>query len=164
VIISIDPGLEYFAAAKWDKNGVFLGANFYDIPTTQNDIGKRAVTTAQLFSGVFDDLLRNECNVVVFERPVVYPKSKAPPMDILALYGAVTAMATVVDMRFVRAEFVEPRKWKGNVPKAVFGKRIESRLTPKEQKLAQLDRFPKTQRHDVVDAIGIGLWWLGRMR
>lgn len=163
MIISIDPGLDYFAAAKWDENGWLRSADFYEAVTAYGPT-KQALQTAAVFDGIFESELRNECELVVIECPAIYPKSKAPPQDIMHLYGAVIAIAQVCIQYFVRVEFVEPRTWKGNVPKEIFGKRIESKLLPKESKLALLDRFPKTKRHDVVDAIGIGLWHLGRLK
>ena len=165
MIISIDPGLDYFACAKWDEHGRLIGAEFYEVPLSpRTEPAARAVSVGGMFGAILEPYLRDDCSRVVFESPVIYPKSKAPPNDIMHLYGAVVAMAQVCAEYFVRAEFVEPRKWKGNVPKAVFGERIESRLTPKEHQLAHLERFPKTKRHDVVDAIGIGLWWLRRLK
>lgn len=164
MIITIDPGLDYFAAARWDANGWLLTANFYEATKVYSEPAKQALTTAYTFDGIFEEALRGDCEAVVIECPVIYPKSKVPPMDIMHLYGAVVAIAQVCSHYFVRVEFVEPRAWKGNVPKDIFGKRIESKLHPKESKLVLLDRFPKTKRHDVVDAIGIGLWFNGRLK
>jgi hypothetical protein len=164
MILSIDPGLEYFAVATWDKNGWLELANFYETQWNPGGPPGKAMRTAAMFDGIFERELRNECERVVIECPVIYPKSKAPPQDIMHLYGAVIAIAQVCNQYFVRVDFVEPRAWKGNVPKEIFGKRIVSKLLPKELKAAQLDKFPKTKRHDVVDAIGIGLWSSGRLK
>lgn len=163
MIMSIDPGLEYFAAAFW-LHGNLIKADFYEAESTNAELAQRALYTGNLFEATLKQSPLDAVSLVVFECPVIYPKSKAPPTDIMALYGAVVAMASICTKRYILSRFVEPRKWKGNVPKEVFGKRIEAKLMDKERKLAQLDRFPKTKRHDVVDAIGIGLWHLGRMR
>ena len=51
---------------------------------------------------------------------------------------------------------VTPNDWKGQLPKAVSHKRIRAKLTAAE--LALLKGLP----HDSWDAVGIGLWALGR--
>jgi hypothetical protein len=53
---------------------------------------------------------------------------------------------------------VLPNKWKGNLPKKICKDRCKAVLTPEE--LARV----KTEDHNVWDAIGIGLWYLGRLK
>lgn len=94
---------------------------------------------------------------VVIECPMIYPRTKVDPNDILVLAIRVgihigSAQAAGVDYRLVR-----PREWKGTVPKAVFAKRILSKLTASEGRILwSLD-------HNIVDAIGLGLYHLGRL-
>lgn len=62
-----------------------------------------------------------------------------------------------------RVEAIEASAWKASTDPDVLARRILACLTPEE-----LARVPKTKsalgyNHNVVDAIGLGLWRLGRM-
>ncbi len=59
-----------------------------------------------------------------------------------------------------RVEYL-PRQWKQQVPKDVMCARIESKLTAAE--IATFEPMPKTLRHNAVDSVGIGLFYLGRL-
>ncbi len=93
-------------------------------------------------------------DLAVIERPTIYPRSPVPPNDIIEL--AITAGRIAAG--FERVEWVLPRRWKGTIPKAIMGERILAKLTP-----AELARIPSGARHDVIDAIGLGLWYLKRL-
>lgn len=54
-----------------------------------------------------------------------------------------------------------PHQWKGGLSKERHQPRILEALTPAE--LARLPALPASKFHNVVDAIGIGLFDLGRM-
>jgi hypothetical protein len=60
------------------------------------------------------------------------------------------------------AIYVTPKTWKNSLPKSVMWGRILARLSEWEQ--GRIERAPrKKERGDVLDAIGIGLWKLGRL-
>jgi hypothetical protein len=61
-------------------------------------------------------------------------------------------------------ELVFPRTWKGNVPKEIMTARILKQLTPEELKHVPVRPRAKTPDHNCVDAIGMGLNRLGRLR
>jgi hypothetical protein len=65
----------------------------------------------------------------------------------------------------VRTEYVLPAQWKGQVPKAVHHKRVRATLMTDEQVVSDvyLDTIKPALRHNVWDAIGLGLVVLGRM-
>jgi len=95
--------------------------------------------------------------IVVIEIPVIYPigRGKGDPNDLISLaimagrlsgyYKHICNCDTI---------FVKPRVWKGTVPKRIHQKRILDKL--KENEKAKLPH----QNHNMVDAIGIGLWYL----
>lgn len=56
-----------------------------------------------------------------------------------------------------RVRTVTPNQWKGSVPKAIHHKRIKARLTSEELALLV------GASGDMIDAVGIGLWDLGRL-
>lgn len=100
---------------------------------------------------------------VVIECPRVYPKIKADPNDLIRLarrVGEVEAMFRHADIRIVF-----PRDWKGTVPKDIFARRIIGRLDACEREIYDdaCQSIAAGKRHNVADAIGLGLFDLGRM-
>lgn len=98
---------------------------------------------------------------LVIELPLVYlgGRSKVNPNDLIKLAfrtGRITA-----GIPNSKVEFVRPVSWKGGVPDSVLYKRITSKLNDKEAKA--LPDIGKSRLHNVLDAIGIGLYSLGRM-
>lgn len=98
---------------------------------------------------------------VVIECPQFYKTSN--PTAIAGLLRLVGRLEERVTQAGGTVKLVSPHQWKGNVAKPVMLARIVSKLTPAE--LGVLDRcgVSKGKRHNVVDAIGIGLHALGRL-
>lgn len=101
---------------------------------------------------------------VLIERPRIYPKQKARPNDIITLAlragecgGRFNSCGAVVD-------YVEPHAWKGNVPKAVHHRRVLGALAPQERAILDgaLVGIAKSKQHNVLDAVGLGLFGVGR--
>lgn len=108
----------------------------------------------------------------VYEWPQIYTydKSVGDPNDLIALAAIGNGVATVLQAaaaaRNICVEFVSPKpaEWIGQLPKSRTGSawasprgaRIKSRLSLDESRHAP-------DQHDVVDAIGLGLWALGRL-
>lgn len=108
-------------------------------------------------------------SVVVIEKPTIYPRSKAPPGDIVTLaftagelLGLFRAHALAQNPTIVR---VEPRTWKGSKSKELHGPEIKAAAvaagTPLDPWLA---RVAASHRHDVIDAVGLGQWAAQRVR
>jgi len=121
---------------------------------------------------------------VVWELPQIYPGKQAGagkharPQDLitLAITGARVCQAAIdqLDTRggTTELEDVEPAQWKGQVPKDIMVRRIESFI----QSGGRLDgRFDETTAfaagcvgvapskiNNILDAIGLGLWVAGR--
>lgn len=67
-------------------------------------------------------------------------------------------------MRFitgVEPEYIEPQRWKGQLPKKRCNEIVEGKLSPTEKRFLN-DIKPKSAQHNVLDAIGIGLFAVGR--
>lgn len=103
-----------------------------------------------------------ERSEVVIEKMKVYAfaKQKGSQGDIIDLAhlgGCLMELAR-------RATLVEPSTWKGQVPKDVVKGLVEHRLTPAELETldAGLASVSAGKRHNVYDAVGIGLWHLKR--
>lgn len=106
----------------------------------------------------------------VIEDQVIYPKSKVNPNDIVKLaQTAGRAGALLCEHNYPLAwdelEWVEPRTWKGTLTKDTMAVRILETLNVSERQVyfAAADKLPEGVRHNVIDAIGIGLWKLGRL-
>lgn len=144
-LITIDPGVKKCGYAYFEK-GVLITADWI---LTNHAVGNaavgvyppgmaaRAVCEAPRFYGSLSDRSKN--------------KNSIDPNDLLDL-------AMVVG-RFVQvgADIVYPADWKAQVPKQVMTARILTFLSAEEK--ANM----RSTDHNTIDAIGIGLWKLGRM-
>jgi hypothetical protein len=103
---------------------------------------------------------RADLEAVWIESPVIYPHSRARPNDILKLARDAGAHAGLYLSLGVNVRFVEPARWKGQVPKTIHHARVWSQLQPGEQSIVHegcLGVAP-SKRHNVLDAVGMGLW------
>lgn len=98
---------------------------------------------------------------VVIERPHT-GQTQARKRDIITLairageVGGVMRLLTGVE-----PEYIEPQKWKGQLPKKRCNDIVEARLSEPEKRLLNNIK-PKGAKHNVLDAIGIGLFASGR--
>jgi hypothetical protein len=97
---------------------------------------------------------------LVIENQQVYRGVKQDPNDLLPLAQCVGACAALIS--HVAFDNPLPRVWKGTVKKEIMLMRIQERLTPVER-LLLIDAAPKSLLHNVIDAVGIGLWACGRL-
>lgn len=98
---------------------------------------------------------------VVIERPHT-GKTRARAKDILTL--AIRAGEVGGLLRYlsgIEPEYIEPNRWKGQLKKEISNKMVERKLNPEEAKLLNNIK-PKSAQHNVLDAIGIGLFIVGR--
>ena len=59
-------------------------------------------------------------------------------------------------------EYFEPATWKGSISKTISVARTRAKLYPEELRLIAGLKLPKAKEHNVLDAIGIGLYILRR--
>ena len=99
---------------------------------------------------------------VVIEFPRVYQggKKQGADMDLLELAATVGAIATAVSLRGAYIRRVIPSDWKGQMDKSTSTARVLERLSPEEKSC--IAACPASLLHNVHDAIGIGLWAVGR--
>jgi hypothetical protein len=95
----------------------------------------------------------------VCEIPQVYRigKGKGDPNDLVMVAACAGRMTAL----FPNPSFVKPERWKAQVDGDIMCDRIVKFLTPGEA--SKIPNYPDSYRHNVIDAIGIGLWKLGRM-
>jgi hypothetical protein len=98
---------------------------------------------------------------IVVEKPHA-GKTRARAKDILTLAvraGEVGGIWSYITG--VTPEYIEPQRWKGQLPKKRCNEIVEAKLTPQE--MIFLNKIkPASAKHNVLDAIGIGLFIAGR--
>lgn len=158
-VLAVDPGLVVTGLAEFrcgiltEVDGVFSTAK-QDWPTRLERIGNRVTRFVAPKDGW-----------IVMEWPQVYGQggAKASPralLDVAAAAGAVAASCGLT--KCIR---VKPAEWKGQVPKESHNERVLARLSQDEK--AVFERWVlhgPAKENDVIDAIGIGLWAIGRMK
>ncbi len=97
---------------------------------------------------------------LVLEVPQVYRQGlqKGDPADLIELAGVDGALAALITAGKTTGYL--PQRWKGQVPKEIHHKRILAKLSETEK--AAIEPTPASLLHNVYDAIGIGLFHLGR--
>lgn len=164
-IIAIDSGVHLCAwAHAYTNNGIPCKA------TTVSDVG---VLKDNHDEGV-NALIRQFSalgraygpTIVIVEHPVIYPveKQKGDPNDIvrLAAVGGVVGTACIVGASSgCKLEFVEPRRWKGSVPKDIHNARI---MQKHPEVIELVEEIPKGQRHHVWDAVALAFWKAERIK
>lgn len=98
---------------------------------------------------------------IIIERPHT-GRTRARARDIITL--AIRAGEVGGVLRYltgVEPEYIEPQKWKGQLNKKRCNDIVEARLLPQEKSLLNKIK-PLSAKHNVLDAIGIGLFSVGR--
>ena len=142
--LCIDPGKHAFGWALFE--GTHLAACAYTKREALTNL--RSLVVAAPF-------------VVRIERPQIYPHSKGDPNDLIDI--AIFCGEAAYAFRAYEVEFVLPHAWKGSVPKKVMTDRILNRLTAVERQIVEACGCPKSKIHNVLDAVGLGLWRLKRL-
>ncbi len=151
-LMSIDPGKGVCGWAKFqDSNGRLLACGLVRGKT----FGDMSFEIKRTLGNTYVDRL-------VVEKPQVYQQRmwKGDPNDLIdvAIVGGMAAQA----IDFGIFEDVTPRKWKGTRPKKVCNKLTLDTLDDGELEVYRSIDVFASLRHNVLDAIGIGLWRLGR--
>ena len=148
---AVDGGLRGCGCAVF-RDGTLQSAWYKPNPARTGRGPKAWNAMAKAFLGATD-------HVVVVEYMQIYrgAKQKGDPNDVAEVNGVVGAICGAHES----ATGYLPRQWKGQVPKKIMGKRILSKLSAAEKKCIQ--KCPASLKHNVVDAIGIGLFHLGRL-
>lgn len=106
-----------------------------------------------------------EIETVVIERPKIYDAThqkgdQRDIADLLIVAGGLACAASLVSRSVL---FVEPSQWKGQTSTEIIEHRLQKHLSTEEHEKIEWPRARKTLGHNVVDAVGIGLWHVGRM-
>lgn len=101
---------------------------------------------------------------VIVELPQVYraAQSKGDPNDLIKVAVEVGQWKERSKLARGPCTLVHPAEWKKQVPKDIHHMRIMEHLYALER--GKIPALPKTKAHNVLDAIGLGLWHLKRIR
>lgn len=168
MLVTIDPGVNHAGVALWNDVG--------ELKCSQLIEGVRRFEALALLVKQHYSIERTLYNPykspvpelrVVVEVPQVYPggRGKGDPNDLINL--AFSAGRYVAACGTDNVTTVKPREWKGQIPKPKKGEeyivklRALKRLTPAEVRRIEVPKS-KLRETDVFDAIGIGLYAVGR--
>lgn len=152
-LVAFDPGARSFAWARFDGGALSACGLMERDPLASK-------WTIRWLESVAE-----EVGEFVIEVPQVYRERawKGDPNDLIDVAVTVGRIAGVA-AKFERPQtLVRPHAWKGNAPKAIVGARILAKLLTHEAKILHDLKLPRAKAHNAVDAIGIGLWRLGRL-
>jgi len=145
ILLAIDPGQNtgwaYFWQGKLSCCGLTKGPNYSLGP-----------------------LLNTTYLEVVIERPLIYrPRlMKGDPNDLIVLALLAGRFQERALAAGAEVKLVTPVEWKGSVPKEVSNSRTLAKLRPEEKAILDGVKCAASAKHNVVDALGIGIWRLGR--
>lgn len=102
---------------------------------------------------------------VVIECPEYRAHDRINPNDLITLAVKVGREVERAFKAGITATLVRPTEWKGSVPKRIHQPRILCALNEEECEHLNdvLSMHAKTKGHNIVDAVGIGLHYLGRL-
>lgn len=145
--LTIDPGIH---ACGW---ALFKGKDLHECGWAKALAGGPISSCRTMVIPAF-----MSADTVVIEHPRVFKREAKGDVEDLILVAGIMGGLLADEGRLV--EYVYPVVWKGSVPKKIMLDRIHSRLRPDE-----LERIPDigAKTHNVSDAVGIGLWKVGRL-
>ena len=173
-MISLDPahGIRSHVGIAYWKAGILAGAGAVALPRDAHDTddGERAQRMAHAalaWIGARHALPRT----FVYEWPQVYTAAKSigDPNDLIGLAGVGAAVGMGLSMAVALQEIgltimtYRPGEWTGGIRKerkgnpwlSLRGQRVATRLRSSEREVVPAS-------HDAIDAVGIGLFALGR--
>lgn len=136
-VLAIDPGAH--SGFAWIRNGVLVACGKFDPDTLTGPPGLTGDVRA----------------TVVIERPRDRPGKGVPANDLITLALRAGTVGGICRAYGMYVSYFFPEQWKGNLSKAVGHVRIRAALRPDE-----LPLWPKSP--DARDAVGLGLWAVGR--
>lgn len=159
-MITIDPNLRGCGVAVW-RGAVLEVAMYVAGPSTGRGYWVAEELASNVELAVKDSI--HDVRIIVCEYPRFYGSThqKGDPNDLIDVAVVGAAVSTKLDSLCSHIESVFPSDWKGNVKKSIMLERIWSKLSEEEKAVVQ--KTNKSDREDVLDAIGIGLHKLGRL-
>ena len=158
-LLAVDPGLRCVGVALF-KVGVLVRAAALRGPATGRG---PAVWSARAQEGerwVGMQGTRTTPGTLVVEMMKVQVKGRADPADLIELAGVTGAI--VGRLSSWSAEGFEPSIWKGQVPRDIYGARVEGHLRAEGLWSRVEGPSRATELNDAMHAAGLGRWYLAR--
>lgn len=101
---------------------------------------------------------------IVAEKPQVYPRSPVPPNDLITLAVSLGRYVERWKKSAHAIHYVAPRQWKGTInPDILCARVFDSLSEPEKTIVAKAGKgIAPGKRHNMLDAIGLGAWYLQR--
>ena len=147
-LVAIDPGTEQAGFARFKEGRLTQAVLVREKGSTKEQRAWRVACK-------LGELCQPEDSIIL-EYPQIYVRSPGDPDDLLALALVVGGVLSLQK----GGELVRPRTWKGQVPKKIMVNRILKHLDDAERELCKDIK----DNHNVLDAVGVGLWKLKRFR
>lgn len=170
ITFCIDPGSDSGIAAF--VNTQLLAARLFD----GGEPDSAGLFVARLYLEG-DERFREESVEVLVEVPRYYPgRSQVDANDLIHLAckagrAAQAAKMLALSNTPATVAYVAPSDWKAQTDPDIMCERVLAKLDDAERAVVEKvfaahgkKGMPKSLRHNVLDAIGIGLWRVGRMR
>jgi len=156
MILAIDPGIRSCGWALFGPDKRLLRCGLVQTKSTNRHLGDDAATMAAAIGFGSPHVILEEMVL----RPED-PKSQAEDLLRVQLVGGIVAGRCGG-----RVTTVHPMRWKGAVPKRIHQSRIRDELSEAERAVLEAGtaKVRGALKHNVLDAVGIGLWGVGRMR
>lgn len=152
--LSVDPGLDCTGWAFWDDTKLLrCGISRRGSKAQGPNIWREHAVNLSLLP---------EVDCVVTEFPRVYPRSPINPAGLMQL--AAVAGAIIGRLDPVLGFAYLPADWKGKRKKEDTTPQILKALDEIERNVVALAEGPASLLHNMMDAIGIGLWHQGRIK
>lgn len=152
-LLAIDPGVHQSAVAAFDlEDNVYA----YSVLVRPGEVLPARLRSTGIAVGR-----------IVIEKPRSYPKASAidnNDLIDLALAGGIVAGRIAGACYDAPITELPPATWKGQVPKPIHHERLQRLLSDAELQHIQRDMapIPASLQHNLWDAIGLGLYALGR--
>ncbi len=159
----VDPGLRGCGVAVFHEGEVERAA-YIKNPVLSGE-GFGAYTA--MANEVSNYLTGRSYDKLVIEHPRVYPGAAQQKGDlndllsVVAVGSAIAAVSVASPDYYGDIETLYPSDWKGNTPKEVMTDRIRRNLASGE--VSAIEPCAASLKHNVYDAIGIGLFKLKRI-
>lgn len=157
MILPVDPGLRACGVSLFSEATKELTEARYvkGSPDLQGPEAWRFMAQ-QIFS-----LYQFSASLLIIEVPDSYrTDSPTRTRNLQNLVGVAGTLAAF--FKDVPVQMVRPREWKGNIDPEIIDRRAWERLSAKEQ--ARVVLPAPSYAHNVLDSIGLGLWYLGRFK
>jgi hypothetical protein len=153
-MIAIDPGISCCGVAEFEGSYLQRAALVANPTRSKVPIDRvywMADEVSRLFQGKWGEL--------VIERPQMGTYGPARQKDLVLLCEVGACLA---GMRRLVPVSVTPHQWKGSIDAELMVERVHGRLSQEETEKVALPSA-KSKGHNVWDAIGVGLWYFGRL-